>query len=62
MSHLIKDPKDILPYIDTLLGALKVGLSDSLSEVRTASAKAIGFVASNQNYIIIFLDVYFLVT
>jgi hypothetical protein len=46
MSHLIKDPKDLLPYIDTLLQALKVGVSDSLTEVRAASSKAIGFLAS----------------
>ncbi len=51
MSHLIKDPKDLLPYIHTLLGALKVGLADSLSEVRTSSAKAIGLLASNYYFI-----------
>jgi hypothetical protein len=28
ISHLIKDPKDILPYYDTLSNALKIAVTD----------------------------------
>lgn len=43
--HLIKDPKDLLPYLTTLTSALVITITDPLSEVRNIAAKACGCLA-----------------
>ena len=40
--HLIKDPRHLLPYLDTLVNALIISLTDPLTEVRNIAAKACG--------------------
>lgn len=42
MSLLTTDPKDLMPYIPTVVPLLKNSLMDPNPQVRTASAKAIG--------------------
>ncbi|KAL4445680.1 hypothetical protein ABPG74_006231 [Tetrahymena malaccensis] len=42
ISALIKDPKDIIPYMDILVGGLRNALSDNDNEVRLFASKAIG--------------------
>jgi hypothetical protein len=34
ISYLINDPKDFMPYLDTLIKSLKETISDHLTEVR----------------------------
>ena len=43
--YLIKDPKDLLPYLDQLIVALKETIADHLTEVRTIASKAFGALA-----------------
>ena len=43
--HLIKDPRNLLPYLDTLTNALIISLTDPLTEVRNIAAKACGCLA-----------------
>lgn len=45
MSELIKDPNDLIPYLDILIEGLKSSLADPLNEIRVFSAKAIGKIA-----------------
>ena len=45
ISHLIKDPKDLSPYLDTLVNALKISVCDPIGDVRNISAKAFGALA-----------------
>ena len=45
ISSLIKDPRDIIPYMPILIDGLKSSLSDPLSEVRCYAAKAIGKIS-----------------
>jgi len=45
ISYLINDPKDLLPYLDTLIKSLKETISDHLTEVRQIAAKAFGSLA-----------------
>jgi hypothetical protein len=45
ISELIKDPNDLLPYLDILIEGLKSSLSDPLNDIRVFSAKAIGKIA-----------------
>ena len=40
--HLIKDPRDLMPYLSTLTSALIIALTDPLTEVRNIAAKACG--------------------
>lgn len=42
ISSLIKDPKDIIPYMEILVGGLRNALSDNDNEVRLFASKAIG--------------------
>ena len=42
MSHLIKDNKELEPYLMKLIDSLKIALTDSIPEVRNISAKAFG--------------------
>lgn len=42
MSALTTDPRDLMPYIDSVVPLLKATLMDSNPNVRTASAKAFG--------------------
>ncbi|EGR27417.1 hypothetical protein IMG5_195990 [Ichthyophthirius multifiliis] len=46
ISTLIKDPKDILPYMEILVGGLKSALADNNNEVRLFAAKAIGKISN----------------
>lgn len=45
ITHLIKDPKDLLPYLDYLILALKETIADHQTEVRAIAAKAFGSLA-----------------
>ncbi|CAE7767355.1 ILA [Symbiodinium pilosum] len=45
MVMLIKDPKDIQPYLPLLLPQLKLTLVDPIPDVRATSAKAFGILA-----------------
>lgn len=45
ISALIKEPKDILPYMEIIIGGMKVALSDPINEVRNFAAKAVGKLA-----------------
>ena len=45
ISHLIKDPRDLLPYLDILVNALKIAVCDPIGNVRNISAKAFGALA-----------------
>jgi hypothetical protein len=52
ITTLIKDSKDILPYLDALLNGLLIALNDPVSEIRSLAAKATGVIAkklSRQN-------------
>ena len=40
--HLIKDARDLMPYLETLISALIISLTDPLTEVRNIAAKACG--------------------
>ena len=40
--HLIKDPRDLMPYLDILMSALIITVTDPLTEVRNIAAKACG--------------------
>jgi hypothetical protein len=42
ISNLIKDPKDFVPYINTLVDALLISIMDNLADVRSLAAKALG--------------------
>ncbi len=46
ISTLIKDPKDLLPYMEILVGGLKSALADNNNEVRLFAAKAIGKISN----------------
>ena len=45
ISHLIKNPRDLLPYLDILVNALKISVCDPIGTVRNISAKAFGALA-----------------
>lgn len=45
ISHLIKNPEDLLPYLDILLTSLQSSVCDNLGDVRTIAAKAYGTLA-----------------
>ena len=40
--HLIKDPRDLMPYLETVVNALIIAITDPLTEVRNIAAKACG--------------------
>jgi len=42
---LIKDSKDLIPYLDTLLNGLLTALNDPISDIRSMAAKATGVLA-----------------
>ena len=42
LLHLIKEPRDLMPYLDTLVNALIIAITDPLTEVRNIAAKACG--------------------
>lgn len=42
LSNLIKDPSDIIPYMDILTEGFKHALRDSVAEVRSFASKALG--------------------
>ena len=46
ITNVIKEPNDLIPYMDILVGGLRVALCDTLQEVRNLAAKALGSVAS----------------
>ena len=50
ISHLIKDPKDLLPYILTLINALKIAVCDPFAEVRSLASKSLGAIASKMGH------------
>lgn len=42
---MIKDSKDLIPYLETLLNGLLIALNDPISEIRSMAAKATGVLA-----------------
>ena len=47
MVLLVKDAKDIMPYLDTLLPLLQQTLTDPIPDVRATAAKALGTMVRN---------------
>lgn len=45
ITYLIKDPKDLMPYLKSLIKSLKETVCDHLTEVRTIASKAFGSLA-----------------
>jgi hypothetical protein len=50
ITFLIKDPKELLPYLKMLIKALKETVCDHLTEVRTIASKAFGSLAKKLSF------------
>jgi len=50
ITYLIKDPKDLMPYLKMLIKALKETVCDHLTEVRTVASKAFGSLAKKLSF------------
>ena len=58
ISHFIRNPKDLSPYLDTLVNALKISVCDPIGDVRNISAKAFGALALKLSVYILKHDEY----
>jgi hypothetical protein len=50
ITFLIKDPRDLMPYLKMLIKALKEAVCDHLTEVRTVASKAFGSLAKKLSF------------